>query len=534
MKFVKIFIILCIILLFSSCIEINNDEQTSNAPEVSVYPKESEIIIPPLVSSETILPENIKPSETLYIIYPAYNIMRYYKLDEWSVKIKEKFGLDIYVMYDHKLPKVSLQEPSPYTILYLNYTKGHPYEYNTKVFMYSDDNITYDLSPYYAKYNWDGLVNEKYRELLTDNGKIHAIPTYNEKYILPRYYNKQYITNLGISIPTNISEFYNYLKLSKDLNSDDSSFYPICIFGPYITKSTADIFRAFGVYFNSTDNLSITYNPNTQSFEDGVFSDGIESALGYIRNLQYEDLLLVTGVTYSQGGNGTPRVVFNDDYGNINKNFASEYGVVYIPDKQGFIREGINNHIGTAYESINGYYLTGPNTHNVCEVKSDLAFYLIPKSNEKINETIELLNSILTDNKYYADFRYGIEDVDYIANNNEIVPNTILGSYLDLKNIVNVNDPNTSLIPNSIQIINELGVNQWFEKSVFTSYHTYISSDSFTPHSQHGLIGMLFQESILVDEAIEEYKRQFKIIGLENIINNLNERLGTETKYDYR
>ncbi len=522
--------------MFIGCTRKNNYgyEETPNS-SVNSSPLITATTLPG-IHSDIVLPDYIEPSDSLNIIYPAYLIMRYHNLESWQLLIKEKFEIEVNIIYEYSIPIDELTDTQKTnTVLYLNYTKGYPYEFNTRVYDLCDERIAYDLSPYYLKYGWDSFIDPSYIELLKTNEKIYAVPATNKKYILPRYYNKEYLSELNLEVPTNVMELYNYLLATKNLNSSDDSFYPICIFSPYITISTADIFRAYGVYFNSADNLTITYNHNVNSFEDGVFSDGIESALTYIRTLQNENLMLICGNFINTNSDGQIADVFNTSYEKINKKFATEYGVVYVPEKNGFIRDGIEPYTQTAYESLNGYYLTGTNVNNVCEVKSDLAFYVFPKKNNNINETIALFNDIFTRPDYYANFRYGRDEIDYSIINSEIIISPPLtGAFLDLKNIKPIEDNNASLVPESNIVVERLSSDMWFEKNVFNAYQTYLKhGDGFNAHSQHDLMKILFNESLSPYDSINEYKKQFRLLGLEQIINNLNDRLGTTSSYNY-
>ena len=82
----------------------------------------------------------------------------------------------------------------------------------------------------------------------------------------------------------------------------------MCIDSQYITPSTSDIFRAFGVYINSEFNSMISYNPMTNSFEDAVYADNMELALEYFKNLQHENLLFLSGESYYDNANGTQKI----------------------------------------------------------------------------------------------------------------------------------------------------------------------------------------------------------------------------------
>lgn len=533
-------VLILVLVVVISLIGCTNNGTGKNGSTSSSVPTSSNFSPDPSnypagIHSDIILPENPGFVNSLNIIYPAYNIMKYLNLDEWHTLIKDKFDMDLNITYEYIEPKDLYGSNNPNSILYLNFTRGVPYEFNTNVFLYSDDNIVYDLSPYYLKYGWDKFIDPAYIELLKVEGKIFAVPASNEKYILPRYYNESFITELGLDVPTTTSEFYEYLSSTKKLNQGNSEFYPMCVFDPYITKSTADIFRAFGVYFNSCFNLTITYNPNTNSFEDGVFSEGAEDALNFIRTLQDENLMAICGDSSYRNSEGIGVIISRPSYEKLDKNFATEYGVLYVPEKFGFIRQGIADVNKPAYNSVEGYYLIGTNDKNICEVKSDLAFYMFPKTNDKINETVETFNKFFTSSEYYANLRYGVDEKDFtIIDYNIVINRPSVGSFVDLKAIKSFNDFNTTLVPESRQVIEGLSMDTYFEKNVFNQYYAYLGNGTkFDANSQGMMIDILFDESLSPYDAIDEYKKMFTVSGLQNVINEMNMNLGTPTSYDY-
>ncbi len=474
-------------------------------------------------------PVNVGAADFLNIIYPVYKSMQYHNLDEWQEYINEKFGIDINVEYKYFIPEVIDMANA---VLYLNFTQGVSYEYNTRVLEMSDDKKCHEIGAYYDALGWDEFINPEYKDKLTVNGKIFAVPAVDEIHIVPRYYNLEYLSGLDMDIPRNIDEFYMYLSASKKLNADDGSFYPMCIWKPYSLLSSSDIFRAYGVYFNTYANMTITYNPNTGSFEDGMFAKGVDDALSYVRNLQKEGLLLFTGSGSYTKSDGSMEYLQSVEYADVNKNFATEYAVVYVPRKNGFLRDGLEEHQGPAYEHSEGYYLIGPNTENICEVRSEMAFYLFPKENDNLGGTMGLFNDIFTNDRYHADFRYGIKGEEYIMQDDRILPiNPAAGAFNDLKSIRKPGGANAIYNQKTLEVIMALDEGFWFEKNVFNQFHMH--TDYFDAHSQNDMVDVLFDENLTPGESIEEYRKMFKKAGFESEINKMNISLGVVTAYDY-
>lgn len=343
------------------------------------------------IHSNTELPENFKYVNSIDILYPAYVSMRYNGIANWQKYFFDKYGLELNVIY----PEQGIDEylkTNGNCVIYLNHTDYFDYEYNNQLFVYSNDRLSHDLSPYYVKYGWDKLVPPEYIEDMKVDNKIYAVPVSNPKFIYPRHYNSDYLDELNIEIPSTVDTFYEFLKRVRTLKRENSDFYPMCIDSQYITPSTSDIFRAFGVYVNSEFNSMVSYNPMTNSFEDAAFSENMELALDFIKNLQQEDLLFIAGESqYSL--NGIHRNIYDGLCFDLNKEFATEYHHVYVREKGVFLREGA---FKCSFDNMNGYYLSGINTDKVCEVRNNIALYLFPKTITNIYGTVDLFNDIFS------------------------------------------------------------------------------------------------------------------------------------------
>ena len=193
--------------------------------------------------------------KSLNILYPAYDLAKYKSILQWQEYIKEKNGIDILINYLAFYPE-TVNDLNINGVVYLNYQKGVPFEFNTTVFEYYDDNIAYELSEYYQEYGWNQLINPDYINALTVDGKIYAVPTTANKYIIPRYYNKEILEKLDSVVPESVNEFYEYLLKVKELYSENTNYYPYVVLNHRFASSVSDIARAYGVYFNNYFNSS--------------------------------------------------------------------------------------------------------------------------------------------------------------------------------------------------------------------------------------------------------------------------------------
>ncbi len=174
----------------------------------------------------------------------------------------------------------------------------------------------------------------------------------------------------------------------------------------------------------------------------------------------------------------------------------------------------------------------------MCEIRSDLSFYIFPKTIANIHGTVDLFNEMFTNPEYYADLKYGIEEVNYIILDKKTVPrDNLAGAYLNLKQISQMGDKQNSCYPGSIDILDTIPDKMWFEKNIFNDYHTYLADDrEDEAHFGYGdstVVDSLFNKYLSTDDAIDEYIKNFLKAGRKTFIESLNLRLGSATYYDY-
>lgn len=529
----KKIILLLFVLIFtvSGC----NDNEVNEKPEASIINDQNTSTDKPF---ETISPnyeisDVFEKVDYLDIIYPAYKDRKYSNLGSWQQYIQKKHNIQLQVSYNlinanDLLSGMDTGEK----IIYLNFADSTVYQFNTDVLKYNDDRFVYDLSPYYKKYGWDEIIEDEIIDKLIIDGKIFAVPAYENKYIIPRHYNKATLNELGMEMPENIDDFYIYLKAAKNLHSGDANYYPMFSLNSFLSLSTSDIFRSFDVYLNSEYNSPLTYNPKTGSFEDAVFSQNMEAALEYIRTLQMEDLFGIGMLGDDLQGNVKTETGFLQGFFDVNKNFATEYGVVYDTKYNFFIRETDGQ---ISYEATKGYFLSGINNQYLCEVRQDLAFYVFPKSIGNIDGTINLFNTVFTDTQYYADLKYGIEGVDYQIYEDLIIVNPpAAGSFLGLKQINSSIDINNSYSTDSIKMLEMIDEKLCFEKNVFNQVFAYANERAdLQIYMGDFMLDSIFNPNLSPYDAIEEYKEQFNKSGRITLLKQLNEKLGVETAFNY-
>lgn len=523
-------VLLAIVLIFAfyGCNFANqvNDINETLLPDFSTNKP-----LPSNISND--LPDNGENVKQLTFIYPAYNDRKYQNLMNWQTYIAEKFGVELLANYKAiSVNDLINASNDSIGILYLNYEKGRVYEFNTDVFRYGNDTIAYELTPYYEKYNWGDFIEQSYIDALSDNGNIYAIPAACSKYIIPRYYNQKHLSEIGVDIPQTTFEFYNYLRQLRAINPNTEAFYPMCISAHALSQSTADIFRAYGIFVNTEFNSTISFNPNSGSFEDGVYSDDFEASLGFMRQLQVEDLLIVHGYRKSQLGDGLEGNIFREDIKSLSKDFSTEYNYIYSSKYNYFLPHAMTD---INYEAKEGFYLTGENSKNVCEIRSDISFYVFPKKLQNINGIMELFNEIFTGSAYYADLKYGIEGTDYFIEEDRIMVNEPLSEgMIDFKQLRTVNDNSANYVPTSLEVMKTIDSGLTFEQNVFNQLFTVATHEEKEIISfGDNMIQILFNSYISPKDSMDEYKELFNKTGKYSQLLKINERLGTACQYNY-
>jgi hypothetical protein len=530
MKKILIILLISIFALTTGCNDSTPRRNNRTSGSDNLLPTNFTSNIPAL-NSQSPLPDNFEHVSSLFIIYPASNSDKYRGLSIWQTIIQEKYGIELFVHYP-SYPADILAEAAEFNgVIYLHNT-GKYSTAESDIYTYGSPESAYDLSQYYIKYGWAEYFDSEFLEKLRIDGGIYVVPTYTQRFAHPRYYNSEYLNSLGMEVPKTVFEFYDFLKGVKALKKGNDNYYPMCIWEQRLARCTSDIFRAYGAYVNSVSDSAVSFDPNTGAVEDAVFSPDFEKALDFIKGLQTENLLFVAGQDMFDGTFTTKFDGSNGPRGDFA--LATEYREILIPASGGFISDMFQK---VAYENQKGYYLTGSNTKNVCEVTYAPSFYVFPKGIENINGVIELFDMIFTNTSYYADLRYGIQDTDYIIANNTIIPEApLFGSFVDLKLLTPVEDYYSSLRPEGTKALEEISSNLLYEMNIFndfTAHYNQFTEHDYFGYSYPGYFGSLFNKDYSAVDAIEQYKNEFYKSGKVAILQGINDRLGMVMSYDY-
>ena len=84
-----------------------------------------------------------------------------------------------------------------------------------------------------------------------------------------------------------------------------------------------------------------------------------------------------------------------------------------------------------------------------------------------------------------------------------------------------------------MRIAETISANLSFESNVFNQKYTYLDNGYKRDSNQDNAIEYLFDKTLSPYDAIEKYRDDFVKQGRLAILNELNERIGAVSMYDY-
>lgn len=373
------------------------------------------------------------------------------------------------------------------------------------------------------------------------DGKIWVLPRGYEQILYARVYRNSVLTSLGMQIPSTPGELYETAKAAKIKSMDVGIAYmDILSFNDIFYANSTPLAKSHTGYFNT----SIVYNPDTESFEDSMLKEEMNNSLNYVKALIDE------GLAHSMGeivnfGTGALKVMIDSDkyfstYGNIDSDLFDDSAYQIGYDLTGNVK---GYKIPLSYNYNRGFYVMGSETKN-----PELA----------INTFVSLFYG---SKKAYFASMYGIPGESYEFEGQEIkVKNESFFSKTQFPVIkenplLSLYNMDISSSDDTISKIIETGKESLRKKKDFIEQglsdgkmvvyplnlsfpEVYPQLDSMIPtHPCAQLLDMLFHDYskgiINTEEFISEYSKSMKDVGQQQIIDDLNEKIGVKTTYSY-
>ncbi len=398
---------------------------------------------------------------------------------------------------------------------------------------------------------WNTLPEGMKNLYVSDDGKVWAIPRSYNKIVESRIFRADYLKELEMEMPDNLDSLYEVsLALAGHVRAGSASTDTIGMM--YVNAySLRDIFYANGVPVNksndSINNTSISYNPEYGSFEDSMLMKDMEVTLDYILKLRNDGITRqMRGSSYRSGFGST--LLENDRIANVYQQVPDE---VFTDDRFS-VSPGINGLktsmlIPLTCGVTDGFYVLGSNTENAKAVANyfvsrfygDLETYLFASRGipgelyEYSSETgeVRVLNyafftpgaaSMIGDNPV---FQY--EDIDITFDY------TLAGGAAALSQLKQRSLALNEYISEGLSkgLIYELPVVKAYPEVFKAGENEIINSAAGTIFDNQ--FNRLMSGRVAASEAIATYKKDMKITGMQDIINELNRRIGAKTMFSY-
>lgn len=384
-----------------------------------------------------------------------------------------------------------------------------------------------------------------------DDGKVWAIPRSFTQVPYGRIFRTDYLESLDMGIPEDLDSLYEVSLALSQYVSEDGKVSGLIGMTYSDATSFRDIFYANGVPVNKSNdginNTSISFNPEYGSFEDSMLIKDMEVTLEYILKMRNDGILRqMRGRSYRR--DVSVDILENEKIANVYQAIPEEV----FTDERFVTSPGIT---GLRTSSLNpvtnsltdGFYVLGANTERASATANyflsrfygDLETYLfasrgIPGELYEINggtKGIEVLDfdfftfgpaSLIGENPIC-----GYDDMDISFDRMMTAGEEFLEG---LKKAVAAKE---EYVRSGLAsgIMYELPVTKAYPEVFKADERELISSSAGTLFDNQ--FNRILSGRVSVADAVETYKRDMKTTGMQDIINELNRRIGVKTMFSY-
>lgn len=393
---------------------------------------------------------------------------------------------------------------------------------------------------------WNELPAAMRKMYETADGHIWALPRGFTPVVNGRVFRADYLKELDLEVPTDLDSLYEVSKALATSDPDKNGMNDTYGMAYSNASEFRDIFYANGVPINTSNDgyqrTSITYNKVYESFEDSMLIDDMKGTLEYIAKLEDEGILRKLSGRYSSNASNFSS---NNKIANA---FIRVPGYVYADEKY-VIASGINgsetiNLNPLSYDFYDGFYLLGANTENpsatinsfVTLMYGDLNAYLFASKGVQgetynINMgTVEVTNKNFFTNSRTALIRnnplYTYETMD-ITLNTELIMSGVLD---DLINNEYARDIYIDKAREK-EVIYDVTMELAYPEVFITKPGEIVNSAAGTMFDTQ--FSRILSGRVSIEEAINLYRKNMKILGMQDVINELNMKIDEVTKFHY-
>lgn len=463
--------------------------------------------------------------------------------EEWMTMVEEKYGIKVTInalARNEYTQKVNLLMTS-------KDVTGLVGVFSTnEILMYKDQNAIEPVGDYLANNETWKSMPEDMQNLYVFDGDLWGLPAGFTKNMFVRTMRKDWLDNLGLSVPTNMDEFYEVVRAFTYDDPDGNGVkdtYGLTAAG---TWNLQDIFQSFNARLNTDGSRSITYDPEANAWIDTMLKPEMAECLTFLNKLYTEGIL-------------DPEV-FTNKGSMMRENFWSGkagstfYWLGFSGDSRPYLEK-----LTPDVEFVEIPYMSGNIDKNINHVWYGTIPYIMVKGTENadrmINEAVDLM---LGSQDSHFDFAYGIEGKTYRVEDNTVytlmdenagtlMPNAGLTSsipaYYDDWNFLSdaLDDAGKKTAQELLDFKKSVAAESIASGCMYSISESQNAINSATWQIVGGDIDAAFETavssaitgSVPVDQAIAKYLDEVKGLGAQQVLDELNDFCGYTSDLKY-
>ncbi len=393
---------------------------------------------------------------------------------------------------------------------------------------------------------WNELPAAMRKMYEASDGHIWALPRGFTPVVNGRVFRADYLNALELDVPTDLDSLYEVSKALAFSDPDKNGLNDTYGMAYSNANEFRDIFYANGVPINTSNDgyqrTSITYNQIFESFEDSMLMDNMIVTLEYISKLEEEGILRRLSGRYSSNASNFSN---NNSIANA---FIRVPGYAFTDEKyvvvSGISGSETKNLNPLSYDFYDGFYLLGANTENpgatinsfVSLMFGDIDAYLFAsKGIQGETYNINMGTVEVIDKNFFSQNRSALirNNPLYTYETMDISLNTELATSGILSNLINNEYARDIYIDKAreSEIIYDITIELAYPEVFKIKQGEIVNSAAGTMFDTQ--FSRIISGRVSIEEAINIYKRNMKKLGMQDIINELNLKIGAVTKFHY-
>ena len=208
--------------------------------------------------------------------------------EEWMTMVEEKYGIKVTV---NALARNEYTQKINLLMTSKDVTGLVGLFSTNEILMYKDQNAIEPIGDYLSGNETWKSMPEDMQNLYQFDGDLWGLPAGFTQNMFTRTMRKDWLDNLGLSVPTTIDEFYEVVRAftydDPDGNGVDDT-YGLTAAG---TCNLQDIFQSFNARLNTDGSRSITYDPEANAWIDTMLKPEMAECLTFLNKLYSEGIL---------------------------------------------------------------------------------------------------------------------------------------------------------------------------------------------------------------------------------------------------